>query len=59
MPKRSSSQHVPKAMQVRFEEISQLTDAFCQKPTQMFSLMSTQIPQKSFGSSLNIYHTPV
>jgi len=30
MPKRSPSQHVPKDMQARFEEITQLTDAFCQ-----------------------------
>jgi len=29
MPKRSTSQHVPKDMQARFEEITQLTDAFC------------------------------
>ncbi len=29
MPKRSASQHVPKDMQARFEEITQLTDAFC------------------------------
>ena len=29
MPKRSSSQHVPIDMQVRFEEVTQLTDAFC------------------------------
>ena len=29
MPKRSTSLDVPKDMQVRFEEISQLTDAFC------------------------------
>jgi hypothetical protein len=31
MPKRSASQHVPKEMQARFEEITQLTDAFCHK----------------------------
>jgi hypothetical protein len=30
MPKRSPSQHVPKEMQARFDEITQLTDAFCQ-----------------------------
>jgi hypothetical protein len=30
MPKRSTSQTVPKDMQVRFDEITQLTDAFCQ-----------------------------
>ncbi len=30
MPKRSTSQHVPKEMQVRFDEITQFTDAFCQ-----------------------------
>src|SRR6266852_2502879 len=30
MPKRSPSQHVPKGMQARFDEITQLTDAFCQ-----------------------------
>jgi Domain of unknown function (DUF6398) len=29
MPKRSTSLHVPKDMQARFEEITQLTDAFC------------------------------
>ena len=29
MPKRSTSQHVPKEMQARFEEITELTDAFC------------------------------
>ncbi len=29
MPKRSASQHVPKEMQARFEEITHLTDAFC------------------------------
>jgi len=29
MPKRSTSQHVPKEMQARFDEITQLTDAFC------------------------------
>jgi hypothetical protein len=29
VPKRSASQHVPKEMQARFEEIIQLTDAFC------------------------------
>jgi hypothetical protein len=29
MPKRSASQNVPKDMQARFEEITQLTDAFC------------------------------
>ena len=29
MPKRSPSQHVPKDMQARFDEITQLTDAFC------------------------------
>ncbi len=29
MPKRSASQHVPRDMQARFEEITQLTDAFC------------------------------
>jgi hypothetical protein len=31
MPKRSSSQQVPKEMQARFEEITQLTDAFCRQ----------------------------
>jgi Domain of unknown function (DUF6398) len=31
MPKRSASQHVPKEMQARFEEITHLTDAFCRK----------------------------
>ncbi len=31
MPKRSASQHVPKEMQARFEEITHLTDAFCHK----------------------------
>jgi Domain of unknown function (DUF6398) len=31
MPKRSTSQHVPKDMQARFEEITHLTDAFCRK----------------------------
>ena len=30
MPKRSPSQHVPKDMQARFDEITQLIDAFCQ-----------------------------
>src|SRR5437868_13467132 len=30
MPKRSPSQHVPKDMQARFDEITQLTDTFCQ-----------------------------
>src|SRR5215472_1224326 len=30
LPKRSASQHVPKDLQVRFEEITQFTDAFCQ-----------------------------
>ena len=30
MPKRSTSQNVPKEMQARFEEISQFTDAFSQ-----------------------------
>jgi len=30
MPKRSPSQHVPKDMQGRFDEITKLTDAFCQ-----------------------------
>jgi hypothetical protein len=30
MPKRSTSQHVPKDMQARFDEITQLTDAFRQ-----------------------------
>jgi hypothetical protein len=30
MPKRSASQHVPKDREARFEEITQLTDAFCQ-----------------------------
>src|SRR3989440_7840611 len=30
MPKRSKSQHVPKDLQARFDEITQLTDAFCQ-----------------------------
>ncbi len=30
MPKRSPSQHVPKDMQARFDEITKLTDAFCQ-----------------------------
>jgi hypothetical protein len=30
MPKRSTSQHVPKDLQARFDEITQLTDAFCQ-----------------------------
>jgi hypothetical protein len=30
MPKRSPSQQVPKEMQARFDEITQLTDAFCQ-----------------------------
>ena len=30
MPKRSLSQHVPKDMQARFEEITQRTSAFCQ-----------------------------
>jgi hypothetical protein len=30
MPKRSPSQHVPKDLQARFDEITQLTDAFCQ-----------------------------
>ena len=30
MPKRSRSHHVPKDMQARFDEITQLTDAFCQ-----------------------------
>jgi hypothetical protein len=29
MPKRSTSLHVPKDMQARFEEITHLTDAFC------------------------------
>jgi hypothetical protein len=31
MPKRRASQRVPKEMQARFEEITQLTDAFCHK----------------------------
>jgi hypothetical protein len=31
MPKRSTSQHVPKEMQARFEEITHLTDEFCRK----------------------------
>src|SRR6266699_4523480 len=30
MPKRSTSQNVPKDMQARFDEIAHLTDAFCQ-----------------------------
>jgi hypothetical protein len=30
MPKRSTSQQVPKEMQARFDEISQFTDTFCQ-----------------------------
>lgn len=30
MSKRSTSQNVPKEMQARFDEISQLTDAFSQ-----------------------------
>jgi len=30
MPKRSPSQNVPKDMQTRFDEITQLTDTFCQ-----------------------------
>src|SRR5258708_36001802 len=30
MPKRSPSQHVPTDMQARFDEITKLTDAFCQ-----------------------------
>src|SRR2546423_3859936 len=30
MPKRGTSQHVPKDMQARFEEITQRTSAFCQ-----------------------------
>ena len=30
MPKRSPSQHVPKDMQARFEEITQLTDGISQ-----------------------------
>ena len=30
MPKKSTSQQVPKDMQARFDEITQLTDAFCQ-----------------------------
>ncbi|MGZ3630966.1 MAG: DUF6398 domain-containing protein [Ktedonobacteraceae bacterium] len=30
MPKRSPSQHVPKDMQARFDEITRLTDTFCQ-----------------------------
>ena len=30
MPKRSTSQLVPKDLEVRFEEITHLTDAFCQ-----------------------------
>src|SRR2546429_8078897 len=30
MPKRSPSQNVPKDMRGRFDEITQLTDAFCQ-----------------------------
>ena len=29
MPKRSTSLHVPKDQRARFEEITQLTDAFC------------------------------
>ncbi len=29
LPKRSASQHVPKDMQARFEEITQRTSAFC------------------------------
>ena len=31
MPKRSTSQHVPKGMQARFEEIAHLTEAFCRQ----------------------------
>ena len=31
MPKRSTSQHVPKDMQARFEEIAHLTEAFCRQ----------------------------
>jgi len=31
MPKRSRSQRVPKEMQARFDEITQITDAFGQK----------------------------
>jgi len=31
MPKRSTSQQVPKEMLARFEEITQLTDAFCRQ----------------------------
>ncbi len=30
MPKRSTSQQVPKDLQARFDEITQLTDTFCQ-----------------------------
>src|SRR5919202_309903 len=30
MPRRSTSQQVPKDLQARFDEITQLTDAFCQ-----------------------------
>lgn len=30
MPKRSASQHVPKDLEARFEEITHLTDVFCQ-----------------------------
>jgi hypothetical protein len=30
MPKRSPSQHVPKDMQAQFDEITRLTDTFCQ-----------------------------
>jgi hypothetical protein len=30
MPKRSTSQQVPKEMQARFGEVTQLTDTFCQ-----------------------------
>jgi Domain of unknown function (DUF6398) len=30
MPKRSPSQQVPKDMQARFDEITHLTDTFCQ-----------------------------
>ena len=30
MPERSASQHVPKDLQARFNEVAQLTDVFCQ-----------------------------
>jgi transposase-like protein len=50
MPRRSTSQQVPKELQARFDEITQLTDAFSQ--TYLNGSVRTQFQRRCTSTSL-------